>query len=303
MTTTIYVPDIECDSCVRLIGRRLAGKGITGYTITGDILLLEDSEKANDVIKEIKSLGFRASTSPFDRKSFKERFRDFRENKEKYQTEREGIETALGVFGLLAAITIVAYVGFLNRIPNFLHNYGWWLFYLLIAITAIGAALWHYTAYRAKFTCMVGMMVGMTFGMQTGMMLGAIIGATNGFFIGSMIGMLIGTAAGVVTGKCCGVMGIMEGMMAGVMGGTMGPMISVMMFSDHLLWFMPFFMLINIVIIIGLSYLLFEEVVEQNKEIIRKPADFLTVASLSIIAAFLLGALMLYGPTSALLTF
>ena len=94
-------------------------------------------------------------------------------------------------------------------------------------------------------------------------------------------------------------MGVMEGMMAGVMGGTMGPMISLMMFFDRLLWFMPVFMFINVIIMGGLSYMLYEEVVEQRKDILRKSIDFITYISLCILAAGAFILLMVYGPTSS----
>jgi hypothetical protein len=133
------------------------------------------------------------------------------------------------------------------------------------------------------------------------MMLGIVIGATNGFFIGALTGMLVATFIGVTTGMRSGIMGIMQGAMAGVMGGTMGPMISVMMFSDHLLYFMPFYMIINVGIMLGLSYLYYEEAIE-GKIVERKPLDFTALAAACIIAFVLLGALMIYGPTSALLS-
>ena len=136
--------------------------------------------------------------------------------------------------------------------------------------------------------------------MQTGMMIGAIVGATNGFFMGSMVGMIVGTIIGVITGKCCGVMGLMEGAMAGLMGGTMGPMITVMMFSDHVLIFMPLYMIINIGIMLGLSYMLYEEIVE-GRQVVKKPLDFNTLAAASVLALIIIGALMIYGPSSALI--
>ena len=181
-------------------------------------------------------------------------------------------------------------------------TYGWWLFYLNVSVATLGAALWHVAAHKTTTTCMVGMMIGMTIGMQTGMMIGAVIGATNGFFIGSMAVMFLGVIGGVITGKSCGLMGVMEGMMAGVMGGTMGAMISVMMFSDHLLWFMPFYMIFNIIILWGLTFMLFEEVVEE-KEVMRRAVDAETFLALIVIIATILGAIMLYGPTSALISF
>lgn len=294
--TRIHVPDIECDSCVRLISKHLTKEHIT-FSVNGDTIETDDAKRAIAIIKQ---LGYRASQHPFERKTFKERLRHMREQKHKYTTEYTGLSYFFGIAITLAVLFAVAYAGFLNTIPDFLAKYSWWMFYLIITIAAISTALWHFFAYRAKITCMVGMMIGMTFGMQTGMMLGAIVGATNGFFIGSMVGMLTAAGVGVITGRCCGIMGVMEGLMAGIMGGTMGAMISVMMFADNLLWFMPFFMGLNLIIVAGLSYMLYEEVVE-DKEVERKPVDFLTVASGSIIAFAVIVAIILLTPAYPLL--
>lgn len=305
VTTRIYCPDIECDSCVKLLTKRLRHEGgVAAFDFSPDAITIThdaklDEEELVDIVREA---GFRAATTPFERKSLGERWRHVKEHRKAYAIELRGLAYATGILLLLIALQAIAYVGFLNAIPGFLARYGWWLLYLDITVAAGGLMLWHVTAYKAKVTCMVGMMIGMTAAMQTGMMLGAVLGATNGFFVGAMAGMLVGTLVGIVAGRCCGVMGVMEGMMAGVMGGTMGPMISVMMFTDRLLLFMPFFTAINIAIVLGLSYMLYEEVVE-GKEVTRTPLDFVTFASASIIATALFAAVMLYGPKSPLASF
>ena len=245
----------------------------------------------------IKDLGFRASFNPFERKTFKERWKDLKENQHKYQLELKGIQYSIAVFFILLILELIAYTLFLKNIPEFITRYVMWLFYLNVSIASLGMALWHFTAYRAKVTCMVGMMIGMTFGMQTGLMIGAIIGATNGFFIGALTGMLLGVIIGILTGKCCGIMGVMEGIMAGVMGGTMGPMISVMMLYDNIVWFMPVYILINIIILIGLSYMLYEEIIE-HKQVEKQPAGFINFAIFSIVIASILIIIMLYAPKS-----
>lgn len=307
MKKTIYVPDIECDSCSNLISRKFKKtEGITRLKFDEESVTIDyDEEKVSEklLISTIKDAGFRASTQPFERKTFKERRRDYKENKHKYELERKVFKYGIGIFFLLTIIELIAYFTFLNNIPNFIGNYAWWLFYLNISIATIGVGMWHVLAYKAKVTCMTGMMIGMTVGMQTGMLLGAVIGATNGFFTGAMVGMLLGTAVGALTGKCCGVMGIMEGMMAGVMGGTMGAMITVMMLSDNILIFMPFYVAINIAIVWGLSWMMYEEVVENKRGVIKKPMDFTTLTAISIIATFILIAIMLYGPKSFLVSF
>lgn len=287
----VYVPDIECDSCVKVVSRRLEKLGgVTDFRIGFDHVDVEGPVTEKKLVETIKAAGFRASTNPFERKTFAERWRDWKENPEKYAIERRVLGYFLGALGIL---TLVA-----GAATRFMGT-GWWLFYLILSVASIGAAIWHFATYRAKVTCMVGMMIGMTVGMQTGMMIGAVVGATNGFFTGAMVGMLLGVAVGALTGRCCGIMGIMEGMMAGVMGGTMGPMISVMMFADRLLVFMPFYMLINILILAGMVYMYFEESIE-HQEVERREYDFVTFASLCVIATGIIGAIMLYGPKSAL---
>jgi len=301
MKVKIYVPEIECESCVKLIERKFkAVQGIESLKVhddSADITYDESLVKPEVLVQTIKDLGFRADVRPFERKTIKERLKDLKANKTKYELELKGISYAFATFLLLVLLQVTAYFAFLKNIPNFISVYGWWILYLDISVVALTAALWHFSSYKAKITCMVGMMVGMTFGMQTGMMLGAVIGATNGFFTGALVGMILGVAVGAFAGKCCGVMGIMEGMMAGVMGGTMGAMISVMMLFDHILLFMPVFILINIIILFGLSYMLFEEVVE-NKEVKKVKIDFATFASVCVIVTGVLFAIILYAPKS-----
>ncbi len=303
MKAKIFVPDIECDSCVKVLTKRLNNaQGVEYFTIhddSVDVMYDESLIRPQNLVETIKTAGYRASLHPFERKTFKERLRDFKENRQKYKLERRGLSYALWTFLALLLLEALAYRSFWSGTPSFLSQYGWWMVYLDIAVIALGTALWHVHSYKAKVTSMVGMMIGMTFGMQAGLMLGTILGATNGFFIGASVGMVTGVFVGILTGRCCGIMGVMEGMMAGVMGGTMGPMISLMMFFDHLLWFMPMFMLVNVVIMGGLSYMLYEEVVEQRKDVLRKSTDFITYASLCILITGAFVLLMIYGPTSS----
>lgn len=300
MKTKIYVPDIECDSCVKIISKKFKNvEEVKDFKISEDYVVIEHSTSPLTLVKTIESAGFRASLEPFERKTFRERIKDFKENSEKYKLEKTGIKYAIYTFFILVAFEIFAYFTFLHKIPNFLEIYGWWFAYLTISTVALGVGVWHFYSYNARITCMVGMMVGMTFGMQTGMMIGAIIGATNGFFVGATTGMILGSLIGILTGKCCGVMGVMEGMMAGLMGGTMGPMITLMMFFDHLLIFMPIYMLINVIILFGSSYMLFEEIVESKNNIKTRKIDFLTYSMTTVIITLLLAAIILYAPKSA----
>jgi len=302
MKTTIYVPDIECESCVKIISKSLNNKeGIQLHQVHQESLDVEYDESkigAQDIIRIIQDRGFRASEQPFERKTFKERMRDFNENKKKYAIERKGIFYSIMVFIILTALEFIAYMGFLQFIPNFLPKYGIWLLYLNITIVLLGLGIWHFFAYKGQVTCMTGMMIGMTTGMQTGMMIGAIVGATNGFFTGSMVGMLTGAFIGATTGKSCGVMGFMQGLMSGIMAGTMGAMISVMMFTDHINIFMPIYIVLNAIIVLALPYMVFEEVVE-HKKVHRQPLDFATYAAVCVIITAILVAIMVYGPKSA----
>ncbi|MFT4343636.1 MAG: heavy-metal-associated domain-containing protein [Candidatus Woesearchaeota archaeon] len=300
-STVLYIPDIECDSCVRRITKKLHALNITKFNISQDVLTITEEVNEKKVIETITALGYRVSTEPVERKTFFERIRHAKAHPQKYALELKGIVYSIGILTVLILAFTALYVGFLQNMSNGIQTYGWWLFYLIISVTTIAMALWHFYAYSSKVTCMIGMMIGMTFGMQTGMMIGFIIGATNGYFVGALSGMLLGVTVGFITGKCCGIMGVMEGMMAGVMGGTMGPMISVMMFSDNILIFTPFYIVINVLIMIGLSYMLYEEVVEGGKITGKNPLDFVTLASLCLIVFAGISMLIMYGPKSALL--
>ena len=307
MRKKFYVPDIECDSCIKLIEKKFRHlQGIESTHFGKDFVVVNYDESlvtSQNIMTTIKNLGYRVSLTAFERKNFKERYRHWKNNKHKYVVEMNSIKYSLFLFLILTAIELVAYFSFLQSIPNFLASYGWWFFYLNVSVASLGAATWHFLTYNTKITCMLGMMIGMTLGMQTGMMIGAIIGATNGFFMGAMVGMILGVFVGALTGKCCGIMGIIEGMMAGLMGGTMGPMISIMMLADNLLLFMPFYMLVNVAILLGFSYMLFEEVVEGRDEVKKRTIDFSTLASFAIILSFVLACIMIYGYKSALVAF
>ncbi|MFQ5621522.1 MAG: hypothetical protein ACE5FT_06805, partial [Candidatus Nanoarchaeia archaeon] len=205
----------------------------------------------------------------------------------------------IGITFLVLAIlnsTLAYYINLTDA--TFVGKYAWWIFYLTLSVVSIGGAMWHFKAYKAQYTCMVGMMVGMTIGMQSGMMVGFVLGVTNGFFTGALVSMILGSAVGAYTGRCCGIMGVMEGIMAGIMGGTMGPMISVMMFNDNILWFVPAYMALNTAILIGLSFMIFEEVVEENKGIIKKPMSLKRFVGISTLTLIILMGIMLLTPAS-----
>ncbi len=290
---TIYSPDITCGSCVKVLSKLFEHtKGIEKFSIsvTSSAIELEYDPSAlseEQLLQLIHNKGYRASFSVFGRKTFSDRCKDFFENKEKYAMEYTMLRYSALSLLLLILIQAIVWKTVFGGDVTLLTTKALWILYLDIAVVALGAALWHFHAYKTEVPCMVGMMIGMTLGMQSSMLLGTIIGATNGIFVGSVVGVLIGIALGAFNGKCCGIMGIMEGMMAGVMGGTMGPMIAVMMQFDRLLWFMPLFMLVNLFILWGLSYMLYEEVVEENPTVEKQPLDFMTFFSFCLVSVIL----------------
>ncbi len=136
--------------------------------------------------------------------------------------------------------------------------------YLTLSVVIVTGAIQHLKSYGSDFkSTHLGMMTGMTLGMQTGMMIGIILGATNGFFIGAVVTMIVAAIIGAIGGTCSGLAGILEGLMAGSMGGIMGAMTGAML-HDDLFWFMPPFMTINFIIMIGLVCLVYKEAIENN---------------------------------------
>lgn len=300
MQTKIYCPDIECDSCVKVLSRVLSKlEGINKFIIRSDHIEIDIDEsliKINQVIEAIQAKGYRASLEPIRRKRVRARLKEFIKDRKKYSLEHSMLRGVILSFIILLAINAALYF----TLPQF-NKFAVWMFYLALSTSTITGAIWHFKAHRAQYTCMVGMMVGMTIGMQTGMMIGFVLGATNGFFMGALVGMIAASIVGALTGKCCGIMGVMEGIMAGIMGGTMGPMISVMMFNENIQWFLPPYMALNIVILAGLAFMIYEEVVEDN-DVVKEPvstARYLIYSTLSY-AAFL--AIMLLTPASIFLS-
>ena len=304
MKTRIFVPYIECDSCVKVITRKFQSiQGIHKLDINQDSIdfdFNEDAITAEDIITSIQNIGFRASLRPFERKSFKERWNHFNEHPHKYEMPIRAVKYSIYALLILIVFQLIAYVGLQNSLPDLFSRYGWWLLYLDLSVASIGGTVWYMASHKTDVSCMTGMMIGMTVGMQTGMMIGAVVGATNGFFVGAMVGMLTAVVAGTLTGAVCGIMGAVQGMMSGVMAGTMGAMITVMMITDNVLVFMPFYMAINVLILGGLIYLYYEDVVEGKKEPHKIHIDFPTFASACVIVTTALTLIMIYGPKSPL---
>ncbi len=214
-------------------------------------------------------------------------------------TYHKTLKYGLITFLVLILIESIAYFGFLNRIPDFLTRYGVWILYLNISVVSISMAVLYMLYNKTKVPCMTGMMIGMTIGMQIGMMIGAVIGATNGYFTGAMVGMILGSIGGIIAGFTSNsTMSWVQGLMSGIMGGTMGPMISVMMFTDRIIIFMPFYILLNLVLLWGFMKMYHEEAIDGNKELVHKKIDLLTFASTCIIISAILIFIMVYGPKS-----
>ena len=215
--------------------------------------------------------------------------------------EKEVLEVALFTFVGLFLLFGVFYKFYFSALPDFTTKYLWYFFYTIIVVIANATAIYHLKAYRNAVTCMTGMMIGMTIGMITGFSLGYLVGATNGMFIGTVYGILLGVVVGIWCGKCCGIMGIMEGAMAGLMGGSMGAMLSVMMLSDHILLFTPFFILVCIGILFGLGHIVFKEHALSEEKII-KPYPLSLFFVICFIVTTITILLMLYGPKSILVS-
>ena len=62
---------------------------------------------------------------------------------------------------------------------------------------------------------------------------------------------------------------------------------------------MPVFIIVNIFVLLGLSYMLYEEVVENNENVKKIPADFAAFFSYCFVVLFLLGLIIIYGYKSA----
>jgi heme/copper-type cytochrome/quinol oxidase subunit 2 len=97
-------------------------------------------------------------------------------------------------------------------------------------------------------------------------------------------------------------MGITQGLMSGIMGGTMGPMISVMMFYDHLSIFMPIYIVLNVLVLLFMSRIYYEESVKDNDEVKRVPTDISTTLIIAFIVTLVMSAVILFLPRSSLLS-
>lgn len=291
----IYVPDIECSNCSKEIEAKLNSFGTKKISFGKDFVDVESNKNSKEIIRIINDLGFRAALSPFAKYGFKERCLEFLSDKKKYDIEYRMIKYML--YSLFSLLVIQSILYFTFNLPTIFLQ---WIFYTDLAVVSICGAFWHFMSYRGKIASMTGMMIGMIFGMQTGMMIGIILGATNGLFLGSVVSMVLALLFGIYSGRCCGAVGILQGSMAGVMGAVMGAMTGVMFLADKINYFMPIFMIVNIAIMQGLSYYLFEEIVENNQTINKVNIEFSKLLFYVFIISTILVLIILFGFRSGL---
>jgi hypothetical protein len=213
------------------------------------------------------------------------------------KVEGELVKTILYSIITSVIILIILYYLKFRFIDNFFQKYSLFLLLIVISYSLILSTIRQIRAYK-QFSCMSGMMIGMTIGMVAGFLAGFFIGATNGMFFGSVFGMAIGIIFGMWNGYCCGIMGVMEGIMAGFMGGLMGAMSSVMMINDHLIVASIIVTIICSVILIGLSYMIYKETIERERE---HHENYLFTIISSAILTIITSLFMILGPQGGLL--
>ena len=214
----------------------------------------------------------------------------------------EGVEGELVNTILISLITSfitlgVMYFFWLKNVDNFLGEYGYFIFFLILSIAIVLPSVRQVRAYKT-FPCMTGMMIGMTIGMMSGFLIGFFIGATNGMFWGGVYGMAVGIIFGVWNGHYSGVMGAMEGLMAGFMGGLMGAMTAVMMYNDNLKAAGVIMYVVCGSILIGLNYMLFKETITEEES--HKEDNKFTIVS-SFILTTITTWFIVFGPRSVFL--
>lgn len=111
--------------------------------------------------------------------------------------------------------------------------------------------------FRKSIDCMHGMMVGMSLGMIAGLVTATLFLIPTGNFLwGVIIGTVVGLAVGIPFGKLGSHIGVMEGIMAGPMGGMMGAMLGQMIRPFSIEIFMPFFVAIFLLTLVGIIYMI-----------------------------------------------
>lgn len=310
--TTLYFSGMHCENCEKTITRALTSVGVTVKSINHKTQQAEVSYDElipmSRIASAITDAGYELKDQPQNSggrvPGFLDRLRGIRkairENPSAFAHEKRIVLTSLGTLAIVLALEYLLYVALFWNIENFWVRYGQYMIYASIAVVATGAAIRQLRAYRGGVSCMSGMMIGMTIGMMSSMLIGITLGATNGMFVGGVVSMILGMTLGAWVGACCGIMGIMEGMMAGLMGGTMGPMISVMMINDRLNYFLPFFFVAGLLILFGLSYIVFKEHKARASNVVPYGFWSFTFINFAVVAAISL--IMVWGPKAAFLT-
>ncbi|MBI4021359.1 MAG: cation transporter [Candidatus Aenigmarchaeota archaeon] len=306
---TIAVSGLHCGSCEVVVRRALAKvPGVEKVSFTADTVTVDyqpGQATLETIARTIAAKGYRATAPGIDARpqrkglaaSFSGAFKD-----PALEAERETFQT-----GFITVIILMAAQAFILRglFPAAGASASILTGYLIIAVAAVGASLWHLTSFRRQLSGMTGMMIGMTIGMVAGFLTGAVVGASNGIFIGTVYGVVAGMLVGSLAGKCCGIMGIMEGMMAGLMSGVMGGMVPLMFLSENVFLFLPILTGACLLILGGLAIHISWENKEyekaHGKPVERRPFGFISFFSLCFIVIFLTTVLMVIGPKSALI--
>ncbi len=126
MNTKIYCPDIECESCIKVITRSLKKvQGIEGLSFDHESVTINynpEQIKQEELTQLIQDTGFRASFQPFLRKTFLERLRDFKENKTKYQVEYQMLKYSIAILAMLLMLEGIAYYTFFRTTERILQK-------------------------------------------------------------------------------------------------------------------------------------------------------------------------------------
>lgn len=307
-----WIAGMTCDSCVKTLTRTVSSlKGVNTVSIDlksseANVTYNPEQTTSDSIFSSISSKGYHPSrTAPFPQPSFNIRhLSHIFTDKTRFQIERRVILMGVLTLAFLSFVEIASYYTFFFTVPTFAsHNYGIYLFYLVLSVSLSGCALWHLRAYEKNVTCETGMMVGMTIGMLTGFLMGAIVGATNGMFIGSAYGLFVGMAIGAYSGRCCGIMGVMEGLMAGFMGGLMGAMTTFMLLNENVLLFFPIIFGASAIIFMGLTYLIYKnylQIMGQNPAQL-KSYDFSFYLTFVFLLTIITSWIIVYGPRSSFL--
>ena len=87
MKTKLYSPDIECDSCIKVLTRAFNNlQGIENFHFNKNEIEVEFDESLitkDNIVSAIQNKGYRVFDDVFNKKSIKQRTKDFIINKSK----------------------------------------------------------------------------------------------------------------------------------------------------------------------------------------------------------------------------